>query len=211
MDDRVTRPQLTQFARLFLPSWAEFGVYLVVSLILLSLGSLTAIRNWLGIGSDSINVSSLIPESFGAILTTVRDSSLLPTQSTALFWAGVGGLVDILIWLFGNLLIAVRNDIVVIENYIKPSHTRDVPTAWHEFAESLLVRLSALAAILAFSMVNISVLLPLYVGMFRSAVLHWHELYYLGQGVIGLVGLAVMLHFYVVLLRLVLLRVRILA
>jgi hypothetical protein len=141
----------------------------------------------------------------------VRESSLFPALSTALFWAGVGGVVDILIWLFGNVVIAVRNDIVVIENYIKPAHSRDVPTAWHEFVGSLLLRLSGLAAMLGFSIVTLSLFLPLYVGMFRRAVINWHEPAFLLQGFLGMVGLAVVLHIYVVLLRLVLLRVRILS
>lgn len=194
--------QLKQFGRLFLPSWAEFGVYTVLSLIMLVFGSFTVIRSWLGIGNDTLQLSELVP-------FTVNQSSVMPSLATALFWSGVGSVVYILMWLVSNMLIAVRNDVVAVEDFIKPTHAPKVQSARFEFIESMLLRLAALVAIVGFSVITISILLPLYLGMFRSAVLHWQDITRLLDGAIGLLGLAVVFHFFVVLVRLLLLRVRI--
>lgn len=200
--------QSRQFARLLLPSIAELQTYVIISFVLLAVGTLTALNNWLGISSDLANTQTAINQVLQNFLQTIDGQTFTPTLVVMVFWGGVGSIVYILLWFVLNIYVSFHNDVVVAASFIKPSYYPS-SNSWLEIMERSLLRAAAAFAIIGFTAVMIMMLIPVWALLFSAAVHEWRNIQALVGGLMAVIGLVLSMHIYVILFRLLLLRVRI--
>lgn len=206
--DSQEHSQLRQFGRLLLPSAAEVQAYLIISLIVLSIGTLTAVGKMLGIDSELAGTQSTVDQIFHSFLAAIDEQEFTPTLVVMAFWGGVGSIVYILLWFVLNILISLSNDAAVAAFFIKPSYYPS-SKGFLDVMERAMLRATAGIAIIGFTVVMVIMLAPTGALLFRSAIHDWRDIQRLLGALVALAGLGLSLHVYVVLFRLLLLRIRV--
>lgn len=115
-----SRASLT-LKQLLLPTPAQLFLNLVIAIIILSLLNIRAIWQFFttGVSADStVDLGSLISNNFPWLTEGIEKLTRGRTIQV-LFWLFVGCIVYMLIWIVGNFLTNIRNDIVADE-YVHP-------------------------------------------------------------------------------------------
>ncbi len=166
---------------------------------------------------DILN-TAIIPdlENRGSVLTTLQenakriDESLSQSETvaqvvTALFWATVGALVYIPIWLAGSFYRDVRNQIEGSTRYHHPQSFH-ASTYWAAVATRRIFMASIVIVMVWYGIVFFQILLPTLTSYILSGM-QWNTKL-LMESLLGVLALTFCIHIFVVLLRLLLLRPR---
>lgn len=123
------------------------------------------------------------------------------------FWGMVGLIVYIFVWLSMNFSTELGNDLALTK-YVHPRGV-DMHSPLRDFISKSIFRLSVGLVLIFYTVILVSVLLPLSAGYFEVAVEKFVSLQSVTHGLLGF-GVSLMaLHFFTVLIRLMTLRKRV--
>ncbi len=105
--------------RRFIPAPYVIWLYLLISLVLLAVGSTTAIIESLtsGLASEA-EVATVFNQQISYYQRFLEQYDWLGTLSLALFWGSIGALGYSLVWLLINVVVGLRNKYVLATKYI---------------------------------------------------------------------------------------------
>lgn len=139
-------------------------------------------------------------------LSLIGKIPLINSAAYYLLWAGVGALCYCLVWIVFSAANAAHNDFVIGTKYV---HGRQSKLYWFQFTERFLLRLSAALLILALTELSINFWYPTSTFIMNRWTHSFTDVSYLLDAVIVFIGWLLIFHIYIILLRLVLLRLRI--
>jgi hypothetical protein len=197
---------------LLIPSWVELMVYSVGSFIFIIyarfehvLVALTGEKSSEELRQELSTAFERLVEQF---LQTLEASHLTASILVGLFWAGVGITSYLLVMWFQKSIIETEEDLVMEMQYVHPKNYKHY-IFWLSFFARVLFRVSIVVLIAVYAIFVAQVLIPLWLERVEAWLLNLLDLAMATNALLGFIGLIVTIHIFVVLLRLVFIRNRI--
>jgi len=186
-----------------LPSGIEIALYIFLVAVTFAVSGMDVVRSLLFVSGD-FNPIRLGVASIDVLLQRFVGEKIAGSLSLGIFWAIVGLIVNVLWWLGSNFSTELSNDLV-FSKYVHPRDTN--PRAQlREFIERTVIR--TCVAIIAIIYINFffSQGLPRVTANFAEVINNWSTYKDIKTILITSVAQIFMLHIFVVLTRLILLR-----
>lgn len=186
-----------------LPSGIEIALYIFIAVVTLAASSMDVVRSLLFVSGDFNPIRSGIA-SVDALLQHFVGEKVAGSLSLGIFWAIVGLIVNVLWWIGSNFSTELSNDLV----FSKYVHPRDTDPRAHlrEFVQRTVIRTTV--AIIAIVYINFyfSQGLPRVTANYADVINKWSTYKDIKTIIFTSLAQIVMLHVFVVLTRLILLR-----
>lgn len=190
----------------YLPSASELLIYGSLAILSIFISNANVVNNFLYTPSD-FHLSSSILNSINSLLQRFVGDHIARAGVVAFFWALIGLLAYLFIWVVMNFSNELGNDLA-IKRYTHPSGV-DTSSPLRTFLSRSLFRLLVFIFLVFFLYILIVVILPICGGLFKEAGSFWPKLRAFKLGLIGVATELVALHLFTVFLRLMLLRKRV--
>ena len=192
-------------SRTLLPRPSVGFLYLLVSLVLLVVGSSTAIIESLtsGLASEA-DVVTVFNQQISAYGRFLGQYDWLGTATVALFWASIGALGYSLVWLVINLIIGLRNKYVLAAKYthLPLQNHPHILAVWSR----RLLGIGLLIITLGYLNLSWQFLYPLWVELFSQFVGGWSLPATWLKGGLAILGMMLTIHLGWLLVKLLFLR-----
>jgi hypothetical protein len=204
MDDTQTKRQNLIYVLLWLvPTWTELAIYLFITFFTIFLCSQDFINSLL-FASGDFNPMRAGIASIDGLLTHVVGERVAGSLSLAIFWGTIGLLVNVLWWLGSNFSTELNNDLV-FSKYIHPKGS-DPQSQLREFIERTAIRTVVAIIGIVYTNFIISQTLPRLTTRYANILKHWDFASKWQSLLLAVVIEILVLHGFVVLTRIILLR-----
>ncbi len=188
------------------PSAIELVVISTLSVLTLALSNVVFFQDLVFLPKDfSLKAATL--DSLNNFIVKLVGDSIARSVVVAVFWASIGLLVYIMIWLLLNFSNELGNDLAVTR-YMHPRNV-DTNSPWRSYLSRVSFQITALVVFIFYLNVSFGALIPYCGGLFKSALMQWPSLVALKYAVIGLASELVVLHVMILLIRTLMLRKRV--
>jgi hypothetical protein len=155
------------------PSVAQVVVYLLGSLLLLTVLNAGAIWDFFNssVGVSSETANAVVNDQFGRFSDftgNLFDGRLAPM----LFWAFLGVLTYMIVWLFQNTSLSVRNDLAARD--FKHPLTLDRRRYWETVGANKIFLVCSLVLAGVFIYLCVVYFIPIFAHIFYAAIYDWH-------------------------------------
>jgi hypothetical protein len=187
----------------FLPTWLEVVLYIFLSAATIVASNLVSLKAFLYVGNDFNPISSAI-DSINQLLTHFVGERVAGSLSLAIFWGLVGVGINIIWIVIANFSTELNNDLV-FSSYVHPSMA-DPKEPLREFTRKFLFRFGVTLVFLFYINFVIRAILPSIANKYVYLLKHWADHPQYGSLILALLSEIIVLHGFVVLTRLLLLR-----
>ena len=189
-----------------LPSTIELCAYAVIAVGTLLVSNVSAVQKFFMVAQD-IDLRLAVLGSIEAVLAGLLGPSAAAALITGAFWALVGMLVYVLLWLAINFSTELTNDLA-ISRYLHPKGSNTLSPLMHLF---LRILFQLLVATLLFFYVNFLLqgLVPMLTASYAGTFDDWPAAANIVGSVAAIFGQVAGMHVATVLIRLVVLRKRV--
>lgn len=188
----------------FPPSWLEIIIYFLSSAVLLGVLNYHVFTNSIGnnSGLSQTNLDSYLHNKLGDSADFI--SRLLEGRiSSILFWAFLGSIIYMAIWVIQNVIINVENDVQASGFVGMQNQAVRRKAYWHSVVSSKIFFLCALVVSIIYTVLLAEFLLPVSSRAFGLAFSSGHFTKSLLSIVLSVVGTAVFLYILMQALRIV--------
>lgn len=199
--------QTRQALKWLLPSWSEIIIYLCLALAFFISSNVEIIKTYLSVPSD-FYFNTVIINAINDILQRILGREISAALSSGLFFALAGLIIYSAAWLFANFSTEFRNDLAVTK-YIHPANV-DTKSEIRDFVSKTIFRISVVLILISYIGLVTSRLLPYWTEVYQSSAKTWPSLESAGQALVALFAQVISIHFFVILLRLIFLKKRLL-
>ncbi len=195
--------RITQILIWLTPTTLEVCLYLFIGVATIALSNISLVRDVLYATGDFNPIGSAV-DSITQLLERLVGERVAGSLSLAIFWGLVGLVINGLWWVASNFSTELNNDLV-FSNYVHPKNY-DPKSPLREFLSRSIFR--AAMAIVFFFYINFVVreALPHLTTRFNQIIAHWDKHKTISGLIFGVLAEILMLHTFVVLTRLMLLR-----
>jgi hypothetical protein len=188
-----------------IPSGTESIIFGSISLFTLVVSNVSFVRTYIGAPSG-FQFRDATLGSINSVLEQFAGGGVTRSGVVIIFWALVGLVVYALIWLLINFSTELGNDVALT----KYAHPRNVDTSspLRDFISRTIFRVAVFAVLLFYLIFFWNSILPHCVDLFRTTIEDWPEVSAFISAAVGLIIEFISLHFFVVLLRMLLLKRR---
>ncbi len=156
------------FSSLSIPGALELVIYLLAGIIFVALVNIRALWNAINssVQTTYVDTSSIIDETlinFGDRLNGLLEGR--PGQM--LFWAIVGCLIYMLIWLSQNFIINLRND-VVADKYLHPNNYKS-SSYWEGVLAHKIFFVTTVVVLFLYVFLSLTLFIPILSKIFKNA------------------------------------------
>lgn len=186
-----------------LPSGIEIAFYIFITAITFLVSSMDIVKEVLYVGGDFNPIRSAIA-SIDALLQHFVGEKIAGSLSLAIFWGIIGLIVNLIWWVGSNFSTELSNDLV-FSKYVHPKNI-DPRSQLREFIQRTIVRTTVAIIAIVYTNYFLSQGLPKISSNFSKIITDWDvskNFYLLAITVISEI---IMLHIFVILMRLLLLR-----
>lgn len=188
----------------FPPSWLEFLIYLLSSAILLCLMNYHVFTSSIGLNSgisqDNLNgyLHDKITHSTDFI------SKLLQGRAGSLvFWAFLGSIIYMIVWVVQNLIINLENDVQASGFVGIKGQESKKQAYWHSVISSKIFFICAVIAAISYSITLFNFLLPVVSHVFGLAIVNFQSIRSTLSIMLALLITVLLLYLFVFSLRVV--------
>ncbi len=187
----------------FLPTGIELSLYVFITGLTIVLSSLDQVKSALFVTGD-LNPIRLGIESIDILLQNFVGERVAGSLSLAIFWGSVGLIVNLIWWLGSNFSTELSNDLV-FSKYVHPKDT-DPKSQLYAFIERTVLR--TIIAIIGILFLNFFIQqgLPHTTTNYARVISEWNREKLFGLAIVTILLEILMLHFFVILARLILLK-----
>lgn len=189
-----------------LPSGVELAISSALCALTITVSNASFFRDLVYL-PKTFELKSAVLDSFNNLLVRLVGDSIARSAVVAIFWAVVGLIVYIFIWLSINVSSEIGNDLATTK-YMHPRNV-DTHSPLRNFLSRISFQFGALFVFVAYANLAIGVLLPYSGGLLRATMREWPSTQAIEYAVLGIVGELVVLHVFVILIRALVLRKRI--
>lgn len=189
-----------------LPSGSEWVIGITFTFVTLAVSNSVVFRDMIFVPQD-FQVKTAALDSLSTLIESVFGDQIARSGVVAIFWAIVGLLVYILIWLGLNFSNELGNDLAVTK-YVHPRNI-DTHSPLRDLISKILFQFVALFVLIFYINLMVGTLLPYIGGMFKTTIQQWPSKISTKYAIFGFVAEIVALHAFVVLVRALTLRKRI--
>lgn len=197
---------LHRFKLLFLwllPSGIEIAFYIFITAVSFLASSMDIVRELLFVSGDFNPIRSAIA-SIDTLLQNFVGERIAGSLSLAIFWGIVGLFVNLLWWLGSNFSTELSNDLV-FSKYVHPSNA-DPKSHLREFFQRTFIRTTVAIIAIIYTNFFFSQGLPRISATYADVIANWSTTKDIKSAIVAIIAEIVMLHIFVVLARLLLLR-----
>lgn len=189
------------------PTRYELVAYLVVALMLLSIGSLASVVDVLTEGNvDKQAVWQFGEGQIDKFFVDTGTNNIGGALSLALFWGSLGALIYAAFWVIANLYVSLHNKYVYKAEYVH------MPLASHEHQlahySRLVLRASIALICLLYVMIWLRLLYPVALVFIERAITLWPDPKVISNGLASVALVMLGIHTFTLLLRALYLRLR---
>lgn len=189
-----------------LPSGTGFVIYLSLCGLTLATSNATFFRNLFYI-PQNFQLQSAVLDSIGNLVEHLVGDQIARSAVVAIFWAVVGLFVYVLIWMLMNYSDDLGSDLAATK-YMHPRNF-NTKSALHEFISRSLFKIVVFFILVFYINFTIGVFTPHIGHLYRVAIQQWPQFMSIVNAFVGICIQFFMIHFMVVLARLLTLRRRI--
>ena len=191
-----------QVKNFFPPSWLEIVIYFLFSAVILGTLNYKVFTNSLGnnSGVSQTNLNSYLSNKLGES-TDFLSRLLQGRVSSILFWAFLGSIIYMLIWVVQNVIINVENDMQAGEFVGLRNQAGRKQAYWHSVVSSKVFFVCTLIALIIYFILFVDFLLPVCSRAFGLAFSSGHFPGNLWSIVLSVVGAAIFLYILMLALR----------
>ncbi len=195
--------------QLLVPSLSELIIYSVISIVILAFYNLKPLLYTpLLAGSSSSSISSIFHQYADSTFVRIDQVGAIGRLTNVLIWASIGAITYMLVWAIFSVYVGVHNEVIMGTDYVEIGRNHR-KSFWSSEISRGLFRGSVLLLILLLTSFSIQVLLPASAQMVSIWVKQLVSLKYCIYAIFGFVDLVILMHLYVVLLRLMFMRTRV--
>lgn len=199
----ITKKRIQHLLLWLLPSGIEVAFYVFITAVTFLVSGLDIVKELLFVSGDFNPIRSAILW-IDTILQNFVGEKIAGSLSLAIFWGIIGLIVNLIWWLGSNFSTELSNDLV-FSRYVHPRNT-DPKSPLREFVERTFIRTTV--AIIGIIYINffLSQGLPRVSANFAEVIKNWSTSKEYMNIIINVVAEIMMLHMFVILTRLLLLR-----
>lgn len=181
----------------------------IASAAVLLVGNATTIIYQIGTADNQYYFNRLAHQYLNATFSRLNEAQLIGQLTVFLVWAGIGAALYVLLWLGVNSYIALHNEFVIGTTYTTVEAHGRLRYAMELGARGIF-RACSIVLILLLAAMAVQVWYPIAATLFGIWVNNVSVLFDWAFLLEALIGWALVLHTFVILLRLVMLRTRVL-
>jgi hypothetical protein len=200
------KERIIQATLWLLPTSVELVVYLFLSIVTLSLSNSSTLRELFFISPDFDLISAVLQSISDLVQLAVGDQLAAPL-SLAIFWALVGMVVYIFIWVGGNFSTELSNDLALTK-YIHPRGV-DPRSPLRDLISKTIFRFVMVIILIFYTNITTRVLIPLWISRYRIVLEEWPRHLRMRTVIMTLLGQMLTLHLFIVITRLIFLKKRV--
>jgi hypothetical protein len=200
------KSKIQQILLWLVPSSTEMIVFSSFVVLTIIASNASFLREFLYTPKD-FNAIELVLTSINDLLQRFVGDTITSSGVVAIFWALVGLLVYLIIWVAMNFSTELDNDLAMTR-YVHPAGV-DTKQPLRSLVAKTIFRAGAIVVLVFYINVVVIALMPYFGGLFYEAGLVWFGTESLKLVVQGSVLMIISLHFFAVLVRAVVLRKRI--
>ena len=189
-----------------LPSGSEWVIGTTFTFVTLAVSNSVLFRDIIFVPQD-FQIKTAALDSLSTLIEAVFGDQIARSGVVAIFWALVGLFVYILIWLGLNFSNELGNDLAVTK-YVHPRNI-DTHSPLRDLISKIIFQVVALFVLIFYINLMVGTLLPYIGGMFKTAVEQWPSAISTKYAIYGLLVELLVLHVFVVLVRVLTLRKRV--
>lgn len=197
------RERFSQAFLWFLPTGIEFTIYLFLTMITVATSNLDFVKNFLYVTDDVSPIGAALA-SINGLVQHVVGERVAGSLSLAIFWGLIGLFVNVVWWVGSNFSTELNNDLV-FSKYVHPKSV-DQQSPMREFIKHAIIRTTAALALVFYANFFVSQALPRLGAKYRLAIQDLSKSQNLKNAAGSIFLEILMLHLFVVLARLIVLR-----
>lgn len=186
-----------------LPSGIELAFYIFITAVTFVASSMDIVRDLLFVTGDFNPIRTAIA-SIDTLLQNFVGERIAGSLSLAIFWGIIGLIVNLIWWLGSNFSTELSNDLV-FSKYVHPSNS-DPKSHLREFLQRTIIRTTVAIIAIVYTNYFLSQGLPRISATFADAINNWSTNKDYLSVIVAVIAEIVMLHMFIVLARLLLLR-----
>ncbi|HSX44801.1 MAG TPA: hypothetical protein VLF39_01655 [Candidatus Saccharimonadales bacterium] len=202
----LNRNKLLAIVSWLLPSGSGVIIYFLTSVLTLSLSNANYFRSFFDL-PQNFHFKNALLDSINNLVQRFVGDHIARSAIVALFWALVGLLVYMVIWVMINYSDEIGNDLAVTK-YMHPRNS-DTRSPLRGLIVRIAFQVIALIILIIYLNMVINVIIPRIGNLYRQSIHQWPSLQSVGHGSLGLLCEFVALHLIILLARLLTLRKRI--
>lgn len=187
----------------FLPTWLELALYVFISGATVVISNLVSLKQFFYVGDDFNPISSAI-DSINLLVAQVVGERIAGSLSLAIFWGLVGVGINIIWVVVANFSTELNNDLV-FSNYVHPK-TADPKEPLRDFTRRFIFRFGVTLVFLFYCNFVFQAVAPSITTKYAYLIKHWSEQAQYGSLALAILSQIFVLHGFVVLTRLLLLK-----
>lgn len=186
-----------------LPTWLELALYVFIGFFTIFISNLEVVREILFATGDFNPIRAAI-DSITVVLERIVGERAAGSLSLAIFWGLVGLIVNAIWWVGSNFSTELNNDLV-FSSYVHPKNY-DPKSPLREFISRSIFRGAIAIVFVFFTNFVLREALPHLTTSYNGIIRNWsNEMNFVGL-LVGLLSQLLVLHGFVVLTRLLMLR-----
>jgi hypothetical protein len=186
-----------------LPSGIELAFYIFITAVTFVASSMDVVRDLLFVTGDFNPIRSAIAF-IDTLLQNFVGERIAGSLSLAIFWGIIGLIVNLIWWLGSNFSTELSNDLV-FSKYVHPSNS-DPKSHLREFLQRTIIRTTVAIIAIVYTNYFLSQGLPRISATFADVINNWSATKDYLSAIVAIIAEIVMLHMFIVLARLLLLR-----
>ena len=186
-----------------LPSGIELAFYIFITAVTFVVSSMDVVRDLLFVTGDFNPIRSAIAF-IDTLLQNFVGERIAGSLSLAIFWGIIGLIVNLIWWLGSNFSTELSNDLV-FSKYVHPSNS-DPKSHLREFLQRTIIRTTVAIIAIVYTNYFLSQGLPRISATFADVINNWSATKDYLSAIVAIIAEIVMLHMFIVLARLLLLR-----
>ena len=186
----------------FFPSWLEIFIYFLASTILLSLLNYNVFTNSIGVNSgvSQAALNSYLHDKF-ASSTDFLSRILEGRAGSLLFWAFLGSIIYMMVWVIQNLVINIENDVQASEFVGLKGQEAKKKAYWHSVLSYKIFFVCGVIAFIVYVIALATFFLPLTSKVFGLAITSPWSLKSIVDIVLAIFATVLLLYIFVLGLR----------
>lgn len=186
-----------------LPSGIELAFYIFITAVTFVVSSMDIVRDLLFVTGDFNPIRSAIAF-IDTLLQNFVGERIAGSLSLAIFWGIIGLIVNLIWWLGSNFSTELSNDLV-FSKYVHPSNA-DPKSHLREFLQRTIIRTTVAIIAIVYTNYFLSQGLPRISATFADVINNWSTSKDYLSALVAIIAEIVMLHMFIILARLLLLR-----
>ncbi len=203
---------MKQLRLLLAPTALEAFLYLFCSVGVLALRSFNSILDQLlggELGEEDVEtVGSLIQSNFNNFLGIFDSTGGSATITTLLFWSAAGGVLYMVVWTIGHGFIDFYNNTAKADEMVQ-SQAAAKTNSVVQYGAKLLFRITSAISVVAYLVLFVRLLEPLWTEMFSNSVSILDQLNGWALLITSIIGAWFSIHLFTVFARLVTMKMRV--